>query len=161
MRQIVETMRDYMTDYQQYLNPSLFDILIEDLLDTFLVTYLTGLANCPKLKMPAATDRIKDDVADVFSFFTTYKPQQELEVYFEVVDMVLGMLEASKSLVFLSFWPFAQAHGPNLPFVEALMNARGDFDRSAVNEVMESIKRKVKDENLQDRKSAFDSIFLQ
>jgi hypothetical protein len=153
MRQIVETIRDYMTDYRTYLNPSLVELLIEDLLDAFLVAYLNGLANSPKLKMPAATNRIKEDISLVFSFFSTLKPAKELESYFEVIDMVLALLEASKDIVFLSFWAFARVHGPNIAFVEGLMKARGDLDRSAVNDVMDSIKRKVKDEGLTDRES--------
>ncbi|KAF7370677.1 Exocyst complex component Sec6 [Mycena sanguinolenta] len=150
MRQIVETMRDYMTDYQTYLNPSLLDLLIEDLLDAFLVAYLNGLANPPKLKMPAATERIKEDVSVVFSFFATLKPPKELEAYFDIIEKILALLEASKDLVFLSFWSFARVHGPNIAFVEGLMKARGDLDRSAVNEVMDSIKKKIKDEGLTD-----------
>ena len=119
----------------------------EDLLDAFLVTYLTALANAPKLKIPAATDRIRDDVSEAFSFFSTLKPAKELEAYFEVVEMTLSLLEASKSLVFLSFWSFAKVHGPNIAFVESLMKARDDLDRSAVGEVMDSIKRKAKEES--------------
>ena len=69
--------------------------------------------------------------------------------------MILSLLEASKSLVFLSYWSFAKVHGPNIPFVESLMKARGDLDRSDVSEVMESVKRKVKEENIMDRKSHF------
>ncbi|KAJ7876829.1 exocyst complex component Sec6 [Mycena leptocephala] len=150
MRQIVETMRDYMSDYQTYLNPSLLELLVEDLLDAFLVVYLNGLANSPKLKMPAATERIKQDVSVVFSFFSTLKPARELEAYFDVVEKILALLEASKDLVFLSFWAFARVHGPNIAFVEGLMKARADLDRSAVNEVMDSIKKKIKDEGLTD-----------
>ncbi|KAF7308598.1 Exocyst complex component Sec6 [Mycena chlorophos] len=127
MGQIVETMRDYMTDYQQYLNSSLLELLVEDLLDAFLVIYLNGLANSPKLKMPAAADRIKEDVRVVFSFFSTLKPARELEAYFDVVEKILALLEASKDLAFLSFWAFARVHGPNL-----------------------AIKKKVKDEGLTD-----------
>jgi hypothetical protein len=153
MLQIVETMRDYMTDCQEYLNPSLLDLLVDDLLEAFIVAYLTALANSSKLKMPAATDRIKEDIGLVFNFFSTVKAAKDLEVDFEVIEMVLGLLEASKSMVFLSFWSFAKVHGPNIPFVEGLMKARGDFDRSAVSDVMESVKRKVKDENLTDRES--------
>ncbi|KAG1764057.1 exocyst complex component Sec6-domain-containing protein [Suillus occidentalis] len=149
MEQIVLTMRDYMAD-QSYINPSLLELLVEYLLDAFLVTYLTALANCSKLRMPAATERIKEDVSTVFSFFSGFKPTKELEPYFEVVDLILAMLEASKSMVFLSFWAFAKVHGPCIPFVEGLMKVRGDFDRSAVSEVMDSIKRKVKDEGLTD-----------
>ncbi|KAF9266922.1 exocyst complex component Sec6 [Marasmius fiardii PR-910] len=151
MGQIVETMRDYVTnDYQVYLNPSLVEDLIEDLVDEFLLIYLNALANAPKLKIPAATDQIRNDVGVVFKLFSTLKPAAEVEARFEVLEMILGMLEASKDIVFLSFWSFAKVHGPNIGFVEGLMRSRGDLDRSAVSEVMDSIKRKVKEENLTD-----------
>ena len=152
IRQVVETMRDYMTDYQSYLNPALLELLVEDLIDTFILTYLNALANATKLKMPAAAERLKDDVTEVFAFFTTIAPVKDVEARFEVLETILAMLEASKDIAFLSFWSFAKVHGPNIAFVEALMKARSDFDRSAVSEVMDSIKRKVKDEGLTDRK---------
>ena len=88
-------------------------------------------------------------------FFAAFKKPKELEGLFEVLEMIVSMLEASKSLVFLSYWSFAKVHGPNIAFVENLMKARGDLDRTAVGEVMESIKRKVKDEGLTDRKLLF------
>ncbi|KAF9005961.1 exocyst complex component sec6 [Cyathus striatus] len=150
MTQIVETMRDYMADYQSYLNPSLLELLVDDLLDNFLVTYLNALANCPKLRMPAAAERMKQDISEVFPFFSTLKPAKEIQPQFEVVEMVLSLLEASKDMVFLSYWSFAKVHGPNIAFVDGLMKARGDFDRSAVSDVMDSVKRKVKDEGLKD-----------
>jgi exocyst complex component 3 len=155
MLQIVETMRDYMSDYQTYLNPSILELLVEDLIDTFLITYLTALRRCSKLKMPDAADRIKQDISSVFILFASFKPEKELERYFEVIDQIHGMLTASKGLVFLSFWPFAKQHGPNIPFVEALMKARDDLDRAAVGDVMEAVRRKVKEDNLADRKSWF------
>ncbi|EJD43705.1 exocyst complex component sec6 [Auricularia subglabra TFB-10046 SS5] len=150
MLQIVETMRDYMLDYQSFLNPLILELLVEDLLDTFLITYLNAFVRASKLKMPQAIDRIRDDVGDAFEFFASFKAAAELEVYFEVIELVLGMLTASKSMVFLEFWRFAKRHGPNLPFVEAVIRARDDLDRSGANEVMESIKRKVREENLAD-----------
>jgi exocyst complex component 3 len=151
MVQIVETMRDYMADYQSYLNSALLELLTEDLIDTFLLTYLNALANSPKLKMPAAAQRMKEDTNEVFSFFSNLAPNQGVEARFEVLEMLLSLLEASKDIAFLSFWAFAKVHGPNIAFVEGLMRSRSDFDRSAVNEIMESIKRKVKDEGLMDR----------
>lgn len=149
IEQIVVTMKDYMSD-QPFIKPALFELLVEYLIDAFLVTYLTALANCSKLRMPDATERIKEDISVVFAFFGDYKPDKELEGYFEVVEMILAMLEASKSMAFLSYWSFAKVHGPCIPFVEGLMKARGDLDRSGVSEVMDSIKRKVKDEGLTD-----------
>ena len=45
--QSIKTIRDYMS---AYLNSSILELLVEDLLDTFLITYLTELspirANC-------------------------------------------------------------------------------------------------------------------
>ncbi|KAG9223962.1 hypothetical protein CCMSSC00406_0004422 [Pleurotus cornucopiae] len=148
--QIVETMRDYMSDYQSYLHPSLVETTVDELIQAFLLTYFNALANSPKLKIPSATERIKEDIAAVFSFFSTLRPAKDLEKDFEVVEMVLGMLEASKDMVFLSFWSFAKVHGPNIAFVEGLMKSRSDLDRSAVGEVMDSVKRKVKDEGITD-----------
>jgi exocyst complex component 3 len=155
MTQIAETVRDYAADFQTFLNPALFDILVEDLLDQFLVTYLTALANAPKLRMPQAHARAKDDISDAYRLFGAFKGGKELEAQLEVLEMVLALLEASKSFVFLSFWNFAKVHGPCLPFVEAVVRARGDFDRAAANEVMESIRRKVKEENIEDRTCRF------
>ena len=81
----------------------------------------------------------------------TRQVTKDLEPRFEVLEKILALLEASKSLVFLSYWSFAKVHGPNITFVENLMKARGDLDRSGVSEVMESIKRKVKEDGLTDR----------
>lgn len=51
-------------------------------------------------------------------------------------------------MVFLSYWNFAKAHGPQLNFVEALMRARDDLDKADVQAIMESARRKVKQEGM-------------
>lgn len=149
--QIIETMRDYMNDYQQFLNPEIIETLVQDLLDTYIITYLTSLHRASKLRMPDAGERMKEDITESFRFFSTLKNPDELEASFEVLEMAHALLTASKGLVFLSFWNFAKTHGPNLGFVEGIMKARDDLDRSAVSEVMESVRRKVKEENIADR----------
>ncbi|WVQ80448.1 hypothetical protein IAT38_002553 [Cryptococcus sp. DSM 104549] len=151
MPQIIETMRDYMGDYQDHLNASIFEILVEDLLDAFLITYLSALrrAGANSLRMPGAVQRIKADVQDAFAFFSGYKPAQEdLARQFEVLDMVVSMLDASSQMVFMDYWNFAKVHGPQLAFVEGLMRARDDLDREAVREIMETLRRKVKEEDI-------------
>ncbi|KAG9053144.1 SNARE-binding exocyst subunit S6 [Serendipita sp. 407] len=150
MAPIVETLRDYMDDYRATLNPSLLDLLIEDLLEKLMTTYLNAFARASKLRIPAAPDRMKDDVAELFQFLSSLRPPEELEAYFDVIERVLEMLTSSRNLIFLSFFHFAQRYGPNLAFVENLIRARDDFDRSAANEAMEAIKKKIKDENITD-----------
>jgi len=116
----------------------------------FIITYLTALHRASKLRMPDAGERMKEDITEAFRFFSTLKNPDDLEVSFEVLEMVHALLTASKGLVFLSFWNFAKTHGPNLAFVESIMKARDDLDRSAVSEVMDSVRRKVKEENITD-----------
>jgi exocyst complex component 3 len=150
MPQIIETMRDYMGDYQTHLNPSIFDILIEDLLDALLIAYLTALRRAParSLRMPSATQRIKSDISQAFDFFAQYKQPKDLEGNFEIMDQVVSMIEASSQMLFMDYWTFAKIHGPQLAFVEALMRARDDFDRVVVGEIMEMLRRKVREEDI-------------
>ncbi|KAK4686507.1 exocyst complex component 3, partial [Tremellales sp. Uapishka_1] len=152
MAQIVETMKDYMSDYQAHLNPSIFDILVEDLLDAFLIAYLTALRRAPArvLRMPAAVEKIRKDVGQAFDFFAAYKAPTELEGNFEIMQMIVSMLSASSQMVFMDYWTFAKVHGPQLAFIENLMRARDDFDRVTVGEIMETLKRKVKEEDIGD-----------
>ena len=152
MPQIIETMRDYMTDYQAHLNPSIFDILIEDLLDAFLIAYLTALRRAPAraLRMITAVQKIKSDVSLAFDFFAQYKQPADLERNFEIMDMIVSMLGASSQMVFMDYWTFAKIHGPQLAFVEALIRARDDLDRPVAGEIMETLRRKVREEDISD-----------
>lgn len=58
------------------------------------------------------------------------------------------------------YWPFRKKYGPALAFVEGLMRARDDLDRAAVNEIMESVRRKVASEKMDepDQPSIFDRM---
>lgn len=121
---VIETLRDYLSDYQEHLHPTLFDLVLEDMIDTFLVVYLSALRGCSKLKMASVVPRIRNDIDSVYSLFADFKPKDALELNFEVVQMILAMLEASKEMVFLDFWTFAKIHGPNFAFIEGILRAR-------------------------------------
>ena len=95
MTQVMDTMKDYTADYNSYLSPTLFELLIANLLDMFTVIYLAALANAPKLQLPAATGRIRADIDAALRFFGAHKKSQERQGDFEVVGMILSMLEAS------------------------------------------------------------------
>ncbi|PWN37448.1 uncharacterized protein FA14DRAFT_176743 [Meira miltonrushii] len=51
-------------------------------------------------------------------------------------------------MVSLSYLTFVKAHGSQLAFLEALMQARDDLEKSDVTTIMEGARRKVKQENL-------------
>jgi exocyst complex component 3 len=101
MAQMIDTLRDYMDDYQSHLNTNLFELLIEDIIDTFLIHYLVAIRKCSKLKIPAAVNKMKEDQNQAFTFFANYKPRRELEGYFDVFDSVLKLISSSKMMVYL------------------------------------------------------------
>ncbi|UZJ51131.1 hypothetical protein CBS101457_000451 [Exobasidium rhododendri] len=150
MTTIVETIRDYTSDYSERLNSNLFDVLCDDLIDRFLTAYIGALRRTTKLRMPAAGDKMKADVEECRMMFSTFKKPEELAEKFQVMEMIVSMLTSSATMVFLSYWTFAKAHGSQLAFLESTMKARDDLDKADVTAIMESARRKVKQENLAD-----------
>ncbi|WWC57845.1 uncharacterized protein I303_100380 [Kwoniella dejecticola CBS 10117] len=152
MPQIIETMKDYMGDYQHHLNPSIFEILVEDLLDAFLISYLSALrrASPRSLRMPIAVQKIRNDLAISFDFFVAYKQPTDLEVNFEIMEMILSIVQSDPQMLFMDYWNFAKKHGPNLQFVETLLRARDDLDKFQLNDSIEMLRRKIKEEDIGD-----------
>lgn len=150
VEQIVETMRDYMADYQAHLNASIFDLLVADMLVEYLSVYLNALRRVsPRaFRMPAAIDRMSQDSHKARSFFSQYKNQQEVDAEFEVIDAILAMLSASSEMIFMDYWSFAKVHGPNLPFIEAVIKARDDLDKATLADVIETLRRKTSEEGI-------------
>lgn len=62
----------------------------------------------------------------------------------------LGLITSSSTMAFLSYWTFAKTNGPQLAFVEHVLRARDDLEKSDVTAVMDSAKRKVAAEALAD-----------
>lgn len=89
--QIVETISDYMVDFSARLSPSLFELLVDDIIDTFLIAYLTALRKANKLKMPKSVNKMSDEIKKSFDFFVQYKQPKELESYFEVVSRLFEL----------------------------------------------------------------------
>lgn len=91
INQIIETIRDYMSDYKERLSPSLFDLLADDVVDTYLITYIAALRRANKLRMPGTGLKMKEERQKAFDFFLEYKPQDELERYFQVVGCAIAL----------------------------------------------------------------------
>ncbi|KAJ1022680.1 hypothetical protein NDA18_005018 [Ustilago nuda] len=152
MTTIVETMRDYTTDYSERLNPNLFDVLCDDMVERLQVAYIGALrrVGSGKLRMPAAGEQMRKDVEDAKTLFYAFKKEEEVQGKFEVLDAIQGMLTSSATMVFLPYWSFAKAHGAHLGFLESIMRARDDLKKDDVSSLMESARRKVKSEGLND-----------
>lgn len=153
---IIETVRDYADDYAARLDPNLFDVLSDDLVTRLITTYLVTLRRSARLRMPKAAERFQADISELTGLFMSFRPAAEVEQRVEVLQMMCvsadshAILSSSPTMVFLPYWSFAKAHGANLQYLEALLRARDDIERADVASIMESAKRKVKQENMTD-----------
>ncbi|WFD30873.1 SNARE-binding exocyst subunit S6 [Malassezia sp. CBS 17886] len=147
---VTETVRDYAGDYAARLEPNLFDVLSEDLSTRLLTAYLTALRRATRLRMPKAAERFLADANEFTNLITFLRSHEEAAAKVQVLHMIHAILSSSPTMVFLPYWTFAKAHGPNLAFLEALLRARDDMEKADVAALMDSARRKVKQEGMPD-----------
>ncbi|KAL2071473.1 hypothetical protein VTL71DRAFT_12708 [Oculimacula yallundae] len=164
IKQMVVTFDEYVSDYKTVLHHSLLDIFIEELADELLVRYLTSVRNkgAKFKRQDPYKDKLFNDVSTAFEFFNENQhlsPDvgEAIKQKWRVTERFLELIEADKSVVPEVFAAFKMDYWDlQLSWVEAVLRARDDFDRSMLNAVkaraaqidvvrgMETIMMKVK-----------------
>ncbi|OAA55888.1 exocyst complex component [Niveomyces insectorum RCEF 264] len=146
MKQMVTTLEEYVADYRQVLHASLVDVFVEILADELLVRYLGAVRNkgAKLRRTDPFQDQIFADVAAVFEWFDTL-PRAEaagaLKQTWRVTEQFLALLTVPKDgsggvSVAEAFAAFKTAYWDlQISWVEAVLRARDDFDRSMLNAV--------------------------
>ncbi|PGG98278.1 hypothetical protein AJ79_08915 [Helicocarpus griseus UAMH5409] len=141
VKRMMSTFEDYMTDYSAVLHPSLTDILVEELSDEMLVRYLSAIRNkgAKFRRQDPFTDKFKDDILTVFSFFQKYPDAfaSTIKDRWRLVDWLVRLLEAEKGAgVVAVYEAFKMEYWDlQLSWVEAVLRSRDDFERSMVSAV--------------------------
>ncbi|ERS94909.1 exocyst complex component Sec6 [Sporothrix schenckii 1099-18] len=139
MKQMVATVDEYVTDYRQVLHYSLVDVFVEIFSDELLVRYLSAVRNKgAKLKRADPfQDQIFADVAAVFELFDsmpTAEAAGSLKQTWRVTEQFLALLTVGKDGVAEAFIAFKTAYWDlQISWVEAVLRARDDFERSMLN----------------------------
>ena len=143
MAQIIATFEDYVSGENNFfdiLHPSLRDILIEELSDALLVRYLEGVKNkgVKFRRSDPFTEKIKDDLQTVFTFFNRFPDTFELvKEKWRAVLAFESLLSADKGQGVVD--AFARLKGTywdvQIGWVESVLRARDDFDRSMLSAV--------------------------
>ena len=148
MKRITTTFDDYINDYGKVLHHSLLDILVEELSDELLVTYLLAVRNkgAKFRRSDPFTEKFKDDVVTAFEFFQSLREKDEmvtLTVEFSnikqkwrVVDYLVRMVESDKAAVPAVYESFKRDYWDlQISWVESALRARDDFDRSFLSSI--------------------------
>lgn len=143
---VIETLKDYCNDFT-HLNKFIFDKLIHDMLDRFLMLYLEAMRHKnAKFQMQTCLEKIGNDVRLSFNFFAKYTSVKEMEERFDVIEKVHILLESNRRMIFVDYYNLRQAY-PDVPltFVENILSKRDDLDKSALKDIMEGIKAKARE----------------
>ncbi|KIV92305.1 hypothetical protein PV10_06757 [Exophiala mesophila] len=141
LQRIVTTFDDYISDYNTVLHPSLLDILIEELSDTLLVSYLTAIRNNRGVKFRRGEPfpaKFRDDVLAAFAFFEKYPDafNDTIKPKWKAVNFTVQLLEVDKMEVVGVYERFkAEFWDLQLSWVEGLLKTRDDWDRGMITAV--------------------------
>lgn len=143
---VIETLKDYCNDFA-HLNNFIFEKLISDMLDRFLMLYLEAMRHKnAKFLMDTCMERIENDVRISFNFFAKYTSVEEMEERFDVIEKLHTLLQSNRRMIFVDYYTLRQAY-PDVPlaFVENILSKRDDLDKSALKDIMEGIKAKARE----------------
>lgn len=102
--QMLETMRDYLDDWCEFINVSLRELLVESLLHEFLVTYLKSLKKCSKIKVLPFVEQIKADTFEALTFFKRYRKAGDIQDDLDIFERVVSLLTSSESMIYLDYF---------------------------------------------------------
>lgn len=141
MSQMITTFSEYVNDYRQVLHHSLLDIFIEELADELLIRYLSAVRNkgAKFRRQDPFQDKLFNDVSTAFEFFTQYPSAdvgETIKQKWRVTEPFSQLLMADKTQVPEVFAQFKTDYWDlQLSWVESVLRARDDFDRSLLNAV--------------------------
>jgi len=143
MKQIVVTFEEYIGDYKSVLHHSLIDIFVESLTDQLLKGYLCGVRNkgARFKRIDPYAETLARDIGILFEFLDTCQHISEgvnesIRDKWRVAEQFLNLIQVPKDEVPDIFAGFKEIYWDlQLSWVEAVLRARDDFDRSLLKSV--------------------------
>jgi exocyst complex component 3 len=160
MRLIVGTFEDYGNDFQKHMAEYIFNKMMTELADRFIIAYIETFKNKnAKFKMPTAPERMRADVEMVTNFFIRTKNAKRAKASFEVIEKIIGVIEANSRMLYMDFYALWNQF-PDIPldYVEKVLSKRDDIDKSTVREVIDQIKSKATELQRDAQPSVFSKI---
>ncbi|KAJ3343128.1 SNARE-binding exocyst subunit S6 [Gonapodya sp. JEL0774] len=147
---ILGTVEDYCDDFQAHLVEYLFNKLMSDLIERFVLQYLEAMRNRnAKFKSGVVMDKMKSDIDATVELFSRYKSSKRVKASFEPLYKLNSVIGSSARMVFLDLYSLVKAY-PDIPlqYVEDVLNKRDDLERSTVKETMADLKEKMEGQKL-------------
>jgi exocyst complex component 3 len=141
MKQAVTTFEDYLNDYRSVLHPSLHDILAGELSNRLLAAYLSSVRNkgAKFRRSDPFEEKFKDDLRTVFEFFGGISSAEVFNIMkdeWRIVEGMVDLIATEKARLPDVYQGFKERYwDAGMSWVEAVLKARDDYDRSTMNAV--------------------------
>jgi hypothetical protein len=160
---IVGTFEDYGGDFKSHLSEYMFNKIVTELIEKFLVAYLETFKNKnAKFKMPSCTARMKADLENCVNFFSKLKSAKRVQAYFEVIDKIIGIIDSPPRTLYIDFYSlWKQFPDLAMEYVEKVLSKRDDLDKATLRELIDLCKTKTMNETREEfEPTIFSKIFL-
>ncbi|KAK9447675.1 exocyst complex component Sec6-domain-containing protein [Limtongia smithiae] len=142
IQDVVRTYEEYNAELHDHLNPDLYVIYIDDLLEETLIAYLSAISRNKNAQLSARSlDQIKNDVAVMYPFFSAYTDSEHVKGQFAAIEVLMALVSSDRAGVVEEFGILKDSF-PDAPlkFVEDVLRARDDLDSKSVKEYLEAVK---------------------
>ncbi|KAK9470342.1 exocyst complex component Sec6-domain-containing protein [Dipodascopsis tothii] len=165
VEEMVNTFEEYNNVLRHHLNPDLYQIYIDELLDGTLVQYLSAIGKNKGAKFSSrAIDQIKNDVAILYPFFSEFTDDEHVQAQFAAVEAFLALVASDRAGVAEEYTALLKSF-PDAPvrFVEDIIRARDDLDARAYKDFVDTAKTAATlfeaEHNIVERRTIFSEIY--
>lgn len=145
MSSIVHTTSEYIQDCRDHLNDVLLDLFLDELLDWFLIEYISAMCSNKKAFFKsAALTQLPSEIGIAFNLFHDNMDMAQLQSRFDVLELVIAFLQSDASTV-LEDWHRVRETCWDTPVwvVEGILERREDISKKDVKVYMDVIRKDV------------------
>ncbi|KAI9294820.1 exocyst complex component Sec6 [Neoconidiobolus thromboides FSU 785] len=149
---IIATYEDYCEDFKTQLNPFLFNLLMEKLLELTMIESIKAFKNKQaKFILPQCSNKMLEETKGLQEFFNKYLDNKYTSVQFDPLIRLQNLASSPSKMIFLEFYPLRKQYfDMPLNLIEDIIQHRVDLDWSQRREVLESIRTKENELDYQD-----------
>ncbi len=140
-----ETLTEYMNDFKSIMNPSIFDIFVEFLLDNAIIGYLSGLKEHHTFKGEDKTIAIiKQNLGKLYENFSEFMESDMIQTKFKIFEHLIEFIENNDSDdIVLQRFGEVRVDFPDCPlsFLNDVLNCKKHFDSKRVSSILGRVPR--------------------
>ena len=141
MSLIVQTMNEYIQDCREHLNDVLLDLFLDELLDWFLIEYISAMTSNKKAVFKhAALEQIPVEIGLAFNLFHENMEMTQLQARFDILELIIAFLQADLATIQQDWTALKDTCWDAKPaIVEGILERREDVPKKEAKAMMQEL----------------------